>query len=95
MGYIYLGEYYHKTGKELKNGFQKLKTLNLNVLSGRLWHLTQIMTGEGTGHAYGDPRGAIEQQIGYTGGKNNGFPQCTIVIGTELHSFFFKVVENV
>ena len=46
------------------------------------------------GHAHGDARGAVDQDVGEVGGQHRGLFQTVVVVGGEVHRVLVDVVQH-
>ena len=47
------------------------------------------------GHAHGNARGAVHQEIRDRGGKDEGLQHGAVIVGCKIHGFFFDVVQKI
>ena len=56
--------------------------------------LVQVVGRDVGGHAHGDARGAVDQEVGETGGQHQGLFHGAVVVGHEVHGVLVQVLEE-
>ena len=56
--------------------------------------LAQVVRRNVGGHAHGDARGAVKQQIGHLGGQDGRFLQGVVVVGTKVHGLLVQIGQE-
>ena len=56
--------------------------------------LPQVVGRDVGGHAHGDATGAVDQQVGESGGKDPGLLPALVEVGVPVHSILFDVPEH-
>ena len=59
-----------------------------------LGHLAQVVRGHVGGHAHGDARRAVDQQVGELAGQHGGLIASAVVVGLEVHRLHAQVGEH-
>ena len=60
----------------------------------RLAEFAQVVRRDIGGHAHGDARGTVEQEVGHLGGQNRGLLKGIVVIGAEIDGVLVKVAQK-
>ena len=60
----------------------------------RVAEFAQIVRRNVGGHAHGNARRAVEQQVGHLGGHHRGFLQGIVVVGPEIHGILVQVAQK-
>ena len=63
-------------------------------VQGAVHHLAQVVGRDVGGHAHGDARGAVDEQVGHLGRQDRGLLQGVVVVGAELHRVLLDVGQE-